>query len=287
LCRWGGMLVLASVIAVLWRLPNWPSLNPRPALTAPSGDWEAWRPLLIGVEWARASFDYPRPMRALAVRLDLEQPGLEFKVLRRPEMTQAGGMTLAEASRLMRRASFPMALQVGHFVPRTGVQIQVAGCAVTDGEKWANGEDRWGTWVIPVDGKVRWAPPMSDLGDAWQAFPARETVVRDGQNVGDSLEAGALTACGLTKDRRHLVFLVVDGKQPGRTEGATPRDAGQMLVALGVREATLLDLGYSASFVMDRGLWRNPVLNHPDHPWVHGVQRPAAMVLGVRAPQLE
>jgi hypothetical protein len=87
------------------------------------------------------------------------------------------------------------------------------------------------------------------------------------------------TAAGVTRDGRTLLLLVVDGRQPEWSIGATLPELAEILIEAGARDAVNLDGGGSSA------LWsRGPqagagrVLNRPSD----GRVRPVANHLGVR-----
>jgi hypothetical protein len=90
------------------------------------------------------------------------------------------------------------------------------------------------------------------------------------------------TAVGLDAARKKVWLVVVDGRQPGLSEGASLTELAHRLRALGAADAINLDGGGSAALVIaEQG--RPRVLNSPIHTGVPGRERPSANHLGVRA----
>lgn len=81
-----------------------------------------------------------------------------------------------------------------------------------------------------------------------------------------------------------LVWLIVDGKQPGYSEGLTLAEVETKLLARGVTWALELDGGGSATLVARDPNGRLRVVNSPCHTKVPGRQRPVANHLGLRLP---
>jgi len=103
-----------------------------------------------------------------------------------------------------------------------------------------------------------------------------------GENRGEPHPRDAATTVGLSEDRRFMYWLVVDGGQPGYSEGTTPRETAELLKQLGAYSALNLDGGGSTTMILGAS-WTGPrVANRPRSPWVTGIQRPVACVLGVR-----
>lgn len=86
------------------------------------------------------------------------------------------------------------------------------------------------------------------------------------------------TVLGLTADKRTLVLLVVDGRQPGYSDGARYPELVEILRREGVADAINVDGGGSSSLVVfDRKNNRPRMLNHQPN----GEQRKVGMNLGI------
>ena len=111
-------------------------------------------------------------------------------------------------------------------------------------------------------------------------------LVANGRNEGEKASASLRarhprTAAGLTRDRRELILVVVDGRQPGWSVGMTLTELAALMVRLGAHNAINLDGGGSSSFLY-RPARGAEVSNRPsDGGW-----RPVANQLAVvlRAP---
>ena len=89
------------------------------------------------------------------------------------------------------------------------------------------------------------------------------------------------SAVGLTKDGQTLILMVVDGRQPGISEGATLPELATFLKEYGAYTAINLDGGGSASLAMI-GLNDEIILiNTPVNYDIVGVERPVANHLGI------
>ncbi|HUH11698.1 MAG TPA: phosphodiester glycosidase family protein, partial [Longimicrobiales bacterium] len=79
-------------------------------------------------------------------------------------------------------------------------------------------------------------------------------LLENGRNHGDKASASLRarhprTAAGLTRDRRELILVVVDGRQPGWSVGMTLPELGALMRRLGAHTAVNLDGGGSSSFL--------------------------------------
>jgi hypothetical protein len=109
-------------------------------------------------------------------------------------------------------------------------------------------------------------------------------LVENGENRGATAQVEPArrhprTAAGVSRDGRTLVLLVVDGRQPGWSIGATLPELAQMMLEAGAWNAVNLDGGGSSAFWhREPGAAAGRVLNHPSD----GHVRPVANHLGVR-----
>jgi len=113
------------------------------------------------------------------------------------------------------------------------------------------------------------AGPMLVSGGVAQAFPSQS-------------QRHPRTAFGLSADRKRAWMVVVDGRQPPWSLGATLGELGEILRDLGASEALNLDGGGSSAMVLSDGAGPR-VVNSPMHTAVPGRERPVANHLGVRA----
>jgi hypothetical protein len=106
-------------------------------------------------------------------------------------------------------------------------------------------------------------------GGVVDAIGGGPVIVRDGQPVFRALESftsnqlslrSPRTAVGQRKDGR-IIFVAVDGRQPGYSTGLTNFELAQTMVRLGAVTASALDAGGSTTMAVDGAL-----LNRPSDP---------------------
>ncbi len=86
---------------------------------------------------------------------------------------------------------------------------------------------------------------------------------------------------GINKNGRFLYLVVVDGRQPFYSEGATLSELAQILIRHGAHMAMNLDGGGSSTMVMEGEDGQPLVLNSPIDNYIPGRERPVANHLGV------
>jgi hypothetical protein len=89
------------------------------------------------------------------------------------------------------------------------------------------------------------------------------------------------TAVGVDSARQKVWFLVVDGRQPGVSEGATLDELKQMLKGEGAIDALNLDGGGSSVLVAKGPDGSYKVLNVPVHERIPGRERPVVSAVGM------
>jgi exopolysaccharide biosynthesis protein len=87
------------------------------------------------------------------------------------------------------------------------------------------------------------------------------------------------TALGVDRGRRYLVLAVVDGRQPGYSEGMSEREMADLMLELGCADALNLDGGGSTAMVLRDATGTLRIVNRPSDP---AGARPVPVFLGVR-----
>lgn len=285
------MALVAFVGSALWVwLPNLPFPKIFERWGDEAGAWEAWGPLYQGIDYARAFYDYPRPMKVHAIRVDLSHPGVSMKVLRQPSSEVEGMVETTYMRRLMEQHGVQVAFHGNLFHPpetRVGKPVRVKGLAVSEGHRWSEATPEGHSCIVSRENKVRLVGPGGEVGDAWEAFSGPTLILRDGGNRGGTVSSDGGATCGLSSDGRYFFCLVVDGSQPGYSEGVTSREAAEMMLELGASDAIHMGGDSGVGLAVDSKFGHRSILNRPANRFINGVQCPTAMVVGIRALPLE
>lgn len=89
------------------------------------------------------------------------------------------------------------------------------------------------------------------------------------------------TAVGINKNGRYLILIVVDGRQPFYSEGATFPELAQLMLDQGAHFAMSLDGGGSSTMVVEGRNSKPVILNSPIDNYIPGRERPVANHLGI------
>ena len=276
-----GFLVMVSLAVWVWLgglrgprfLENWASTGP---------EFEPWQTLEPGLEYSRALRTSPRPLRIHALRVDLRDPSLEVVV---PRAEYAGGGETRALWPLtwLKRHQLRAVINATPFTPAPILPsrpTRLQGLAISDGQRWSESTGNLDNLVVASDGSVRFLQGKMPIGDARFGAGGFLIIRRDGVNTGDTSVRDAVSVVGVSADRRWMYWLVVDGGQPGYSEGVTPKEASELIAELGASDALRLDGGASSALAVAAG--GNRVLNRSRNPVYSGAPRPVGNVLGIR-----
>jgi Phosphodiester glycosidase len=276
------LILSAALLFAFWRMPTprWMESWPEPA-----DRFGAWQPLFAGVEYAKAAFHTPRPMKCHALRIDLKAQGITFAL--NPPL-EDGRVRAYWPSDFLRANGCQVVVNTTPFTPETpvpGVPVMLQGLGMMGGIVYSKAAPNLDAMVIDRDGSVRVVSAQADLSGAKTGFGGFLITLKGGVVVGEELQPDAASTAGVSADGRYLYWLVVDGRQPGYSEGATPKETANMLLALGASDGINFDGGSSAVMVVAGGLRGAKVLNRPCSPMGAGWERPVGGLLGVYARQ--
>ena len=91
------------------------------------------------------------------------------------------------------------------------------------------------------------------------------------------------TAVGLSRDERTLILMVVDGRQPNYSDGASLAELANLLVDYGAYSALNFDGGGSAILVIEDEHGNPMQLGSSIHNRIPARERPSANFLGIYA----
>lgn len=248
-----------------------------------------------GVELKSLEFETPRQMKAFVARIDLATPGIGFTATERdphwgepmPDYTNRTVLinTKRESTSdfLMRRRAegLPVAIAVNS-APWGPWDCSAAFRSKYGSFRWWNVSDgvelsyrgnprRGAFFLVYKDGRVDIASSVSlpRTNEVAFAFCGFGILMKNGAPVTSYVHRTATrinprTVFGLTADRRTLVLLVVDGRQPGWSLGADSGDLCDMLRSEGVTDAVDMDGGGSTTLVVfDESTGKPRTLNRP------------------------
>lgn len=236
----------------------------------------------------------PRPLRLHWLEADLKTPGVSF------EVSGPNGEKPGEAS-----AALPTQVALDHgwaavmngdaftnlsgdqpMFYSTGLPVDLMGLAVQNGKTFSQPNPHYSYFYQTKAGKfgVGIGAPPRHLKHAVAGFGRIIEKGRVRPSKGGKLHPRS--AIGYDAKRNRLIFLVVDGRQTGVSEGVTRRELAELMRQRGATEALNLDGGGSSQLaVVQNGKAR--IINRPvglfNQP---GTVRPVGNCVGIKAPPL-
>lgn len=295
--RRGALLALPAAALVALAARAEPAASPA---AVPPG------PLFAGATYERLLHTGDEPMVVHVVALDLSRPGLRFGVTPgdnskgMEHIAKTTSAFLAESgAQLAINASFFLPFAGGSpggddYYPKAGDPANVSGAAIAQGRPVSPVETGLD---IRVNAMLCFSAAQALIVDG-QRCPAGST---DGVAAGPRLLAGGAqssftafdnrqattrhprTAFGLSADRRKAWIVVVDGRQPGYSAGATLPELAAIFRKLGAADAINLDGGGSTTLVIRGSDGRPKLVNVPIHTGMPGRERPVANHIAVYA----
>ncbi len=221
-----------------------------------------------------------------ALRIDLNAPGIGFTTTPRSGPLETTAQT---TSQFLATSGTQVAVNANFFSPCCAALPEakgLTGLAMSNGtvvSPYTAGEFT-SSLLIDQDNHALITTIAGPRPDAYNAVTGSSILVRDGVNVAppptDSFSAAnPRTDVGLSSDGQFLFLVVIDGRQPGYSAGASLQDAADFLIALGAFTGMNLDGGGSSVMVASDGLGGSTELSHPNG----GVERYDGNNLGVFA----
>ncbi|GAB4538378.1 MAG: hypothetical protein Fur002_01800 [Anaerolineales bacterium] len=247
--------------------------------------------LLRGVTYLYKDLTVPRKNRMHVMAVDLQTIGLEFLVT--PASHSSGLLCTRTTSKFLKDFNLQFAVNGDGFVyldpaaypPTTycsggGSPVKANGFAASRGKVYS--PKKTGQPIVYINAKNQVA--VNGIpATVFNALSGDRLVVQNGAAVKNLAAAtpAPRTAIGLSKNGRWLLFMVIDGRQPGFSEGVTFPELATQLLSYGAFTGVNMDGGGSSTMVI-RGVDGNPrVLNSPVDENTSGKERKVANHLGL------
>jgi len=166
------------------------------------------------------------------------------------------------------------------YYPHSGQRVEPNGYAASEGNIYSD-YDKNPTLFISKNDDISFREP----NDVYNAISGDRWLVRGGKPVNglDNTTPAPRTAVGLDDSGEKLIIIVVDGRQPLYSAGATLAELANYLVFYGAENAINLDGGGSSTMVFEGLLGTSRVVNSPIHGSIPGLERPVGNHLGIIA----
>ncbi len=250
--------------------------------------------LFLGVEYRREVQTDPRPAVIHVVLVDLVAPGIGLTVTMPEERPIKGRRLLARTvSGFLTDVNAQLAVNANYFIPfhsrwpwdfypEEGDPVDVVGVAASQGDQF--GKKRWHGATLYISGENR--PTFGKPeGEVFNAVSGKQFLLKGGKptRLQNSEPPNPVLGVGLDRERKTLVLVMADGRQPLYSEGLTLPELAEALRRHGAHTAVQLDGGGSTTLAVQGTDGKPKVLNSPIHTRIPGRQRPVANHLGVFA----
>jgi hypothetical protein len=279
----GLILLTGSCLALIAGGVAWIYMRPQPGPVTET--------LFNGVVYERIVRRTPRPVVIHIVRVDLRTSGVGILVTP-GDPDQQLPLKARTTSQFLSDFKVQVAINgdgfqpwhsrsILNYYPHSGDRVDVIGTAIYDGISYSSDTDSEPTLYFGYNNQARVNTPATR---PQHAISGNLLLVRGGQaqSLGDS-QPEPRTAAGLDQRRNELILVVVDGRQPGYSQGLTLNELSELLVMLGVYEAINLDGGGSSTLVVEGNNGRPQVLNSPINHGLPGRERAVGNHLGIYA----
>jgi len=247
-----------------------------------------------GIVYYRRVHTSPRTMIAHILTIDLANKNLGVFITP-PDKKDIGATTPLNArttSEFARQFGVQVAVNgdgftpwhstnIFDYYPHEGDPITPNGFAASRGREY--GVVKGPTLYVSNRNQATFGAPDRKIYDAISGSTWLVKKKQPVNDLNDSLTAPR-TAVGLDGPGTRLIIIVVDGRQPFYSEGATVQELAELMIYYGGDNAILLDGGGSSTMVIqDPQTGQYRVMNSPIDNYIPGRERPVGNHLGVFA----
>jgi len=247
--------------------------------------------LYDGIVYRRKVHYEPRLWIAHIITIDLHTEGINF-IVTPPDFTDKDDehpLRARTTSRFLEKYNLQIAVNGDGFTPwhsnsfldyypHMGDPVTPLGFAASRGKRYADGNPP--ILYISKDNVAQFERPR---GRVYNAISGSHMLIVEGESIEglDSEIPAPRTALGVDFGPDRLVIVVVDGRQPFYSEGATLAQLADLMIDYGVYSAINMDGGGSSTLVIEDERGNAKVLNSPIDSHIPGRERPVANHLGV------
>lgn len=249
--------------------------------------------LYEGVTYRRLVQVLPHPMIAHVLVIDTRTKGLEFLVTP-PDAEGEQPLKARTTSQFLEEFHLQIAVNGGGFspwwsrspadyYPHAGDPIVPAGFTASNGKTYWVGRDTPKVEPTLYISRRNVLSFNNQPGRVYNAISGDRILVLKGE-VAPDLDDERLnprTAVGTNKSGRYLYIVVVDGRQPFYSEGATFVHLAELMIDQGAYTAMSFDGGGSSTMVIEGEDGKPQVVNSPIDNYIPGRERPVGTHLGV------
>jgi uncharacterized protein YigE (DUF2233 family) len=250
--------------------------------------------LYEGVTYRRVVRILPRPMIAHVLEIDTKVKRIEFLVTP-PDSEGETPLKARTTSQFLEEFGLQIAINGDKFYPwwsyspvdyypHVGDPVAPVGFTASQGKVyWIGDIEEAGIEPTLYINRRNALSFNNQPNRVHNAISGDRMLVLKGEMVPDLNDGGLepRTAIGLNRNGRFLYLVVVDGRQPFYSAGATFRDLAELLIDQGAYAAMSLDGGGSSTMVVEGEDGQPMILNSPIDNYIPGRERPVGNHLGI------
>ncbi len=249
--------------------------------------------IIDGVTYIRVVKYLPHSMVAHVLVIDKKVGKFQFLVTP-PDEVEGGALKARTTSQFLEEFDAQVAINGDGFFPwwsrspadyypRIGDPVTPNGFSASFGKKYADGlQDTRPepTLYISRRGELTFNKPPNRM---YHALSGDRMLVQGGEIIPslDDTQIDPRTAIGINRNGRFTYLVVVDGRQPFYSQGATFAELADLFKELGAFYAMSLDGGGSSTMVIEGEDGKPVILNSPIDNYIPLRERPVANHLGV------
>ncbi len=255
----------------------------------------AWSPLYKGVQYATGYSDGPHTQRVYAIQIDLQAPGISVSTT--PKSGSCSETLSQQTSRFLAASGAKVAINAGFFTPCCATTSEcktVSGLAISQGQLVSAAvSSGTGSAILRIGTNNAASFDLTtnnvyDTTGIVTAIGGDVLLLTNGLYAVDpgyapATTVDARTAVGLSQNNRYLILLVIDGDQPGWSDGATYAETANWLTLFGAWNGLDLDGGGASTMAGSDNRGGALVLNRPIDGGIPGQQQFVANQLVVFA----
>ncbi len=250
--------------------------------------------LYEGIIYRRVVRVLPRPMVVHVLSIDTRAKGISFLVTP-PDSEGEKPLNARTTSQFLEEFNLQIAVNGDKFLPwwshspadyypHVGDPVAPSGFTASDGKVYSQGNpEEVGVEPTLYINRKNVLSFNNQPGRVYNALSGDRMLVVKGEAVSDlnGKELEPRTAIGVSRNGRYLYILVVDGRQPFYSEGATFADLAKLLIDQGAYMGMSLDGGGSSTMVIEGKNGKPALLNSPIDSYLPGRERPVGNHLGI------
>lgn len=165
-----------------------------------------------------------------------------------------------------------------------GLSQRAVGLVISDGIQYSPQSD-YAVFLLTDDNKVFLVETpfyKEDLSTIKQAAGGFFIILKNGENIGFKGKRNPLSIIGLSKNRRYLFLVLIDGDDSKWSIGASMYEGAEWMEAFGAYNAMILDGGGSSTLVIRGEDGKSLLVNKPSSVNLFSKERPVAVHIGVK-----